>query len=94
MIQTDMLPGIDVPTVSDVETGSGFLQSLKGLGFEDAMSTIANAIVQFSFRLCIAILVFYIGKFIIRKLYNFVFGIMVNRKVDASLTTFVLSLVR
>ncbi|MDE6443857.1 MAG: mechanosensitive ion channel, partial [Muribaculaceae bacterium] len=58
------------------------------------MTTIANAIVQFSFRLCIAILVFYIGKFIIRKLYNFVFGIMVSRRVDASLTTFVLSLVR
>lgn len=91
MIQTEFLTS---PVEQVPETTGGIFDSLKGLGFEDAMSTIANAIVQFSFRLCIAILVFYIGKFIIRKLYNFVFGIMVTRKVDASLTTFVLSLVR
>ena len=95
MIQTEFFPTVDTGgTTPAVESGSGFLESLKGLGFEDAMSTIANAVVQFSFRLLIAILVFYIGKFIIRKLYNFVFGIMVTRNVDASLTTFVLSLIR
>lgn len=95
MIQTEFFPVLDTgDSTSTIENGTGFLESLKGLGFEDAMSTIANAIVQFSFRLLIAILVFYIGKFIIRKLYNFVFGIMVTRKVDASLTTFVLSLIR
>lgn len=68
--------------------------SLKGLGFDDAISTIANGIVQFSFKLLIAILVFYIGKFIIKKLYNFVLGVMLKNKLEASLTTFVLSLVR
>ncbi len=93
MIQTEFLTTPAEPS-PEIPSGGGIFDSLKGLGFEDAMTTIANAIVQFSFRLCIAILVFYIGKFIIRKLYNFVFGIMVSRRVDASLTTFVLSLVR
>ncbi|MDE6400649.1 MAG: mechanosensitive ion channel, partial [Muribaculaceae bacterium] len=64
-----------------------------GLRFDDALSTSANGIVHFSFKLLIAILVFYVGKFIIKKLYGLVHSIMVNRKVDASLTTFVLSLV-
>ncbi|MDE5874316.1 MAG: mechanosensitive ion channel [Muribaculaceae bacterium] len=58
------------------------------------MSTIANGIVHFTFRLLIAILVFYVGKYIIRKLYNLVLGIMVSRKMEVSLTTFILSLVR
>lgn len=63
------------------------------MSLDDAISTIANGIVQFSFKLVIAVLVFYIGKFIIRKIYGLIHSIMVNRKVDASLTTFVLSLV-
>ena len=91
MIQTENLPGVSLPeTVSE---SKGIFDSLKGLSFDDALSTIANGIVHFSFKLLIAILVFYVGKFIIKKLYGLVHSIMVNRKVDASLTTFVLSLV-
>ena len=92
MIQTEMLPVTELP--DKAETGKGIFESLKGLGFDDAISTIANAIVQFSFKLLIAILVFYVGKFIIKKLYNFVLGVMLRNKLDASLTTFVLSMVR
>ncbi|MDE6577891.1 MAG: mechanosensitive ion channel [Muribaculaceae bacterium] len=92
MIQSDLLPLTDAP--QNIETTKGFLESLKGLGFEDALHSIANGIVHFSFRLMIAILVFYLGKFIIKKLYSLVYGILVSRAVDASLTTFVLSLVR
>ncbi|MDE7148682.1 MAG: mechanosensitive ion channel, partial [Duncaniella sp.] len=50
--------------------------------------------VHFAISLAIAILVFYAGKYIIRKLYNFVYGILHRRQVEASLSTFVLSLVR
>lgn len=92
MIQTEMLPVVELP--DKAETGKGMFESLKGLGFEDAMSTIANGIVQFSFKLLIAILVFYLGKFIIKKLYNFVFKMMTRNSVEASLTTFVLSMIR
>ncbi len=92
MIQTDNLPV--VPVTDATSGGKGVFETLKGLGFEDAVSSIANGIVQFSFKLVIAVLVFYIGKFIIKKLYGLVFGIMINNKVDASLTTFVLSLIR
>lgn len=92
MIQTEMLPIVELP--DKAEEGKSMFESLKGLGFDDAISTIANGIVQFSFKLLIAILVFYIGKFIIKKLYNFVLGVMLRNKLEASLTTFVLSLVR
>ncbi len=42
----------------------------------------------------LAIVVFYVGKFIINKLYRFVAGLFDRRKLDRSLTTFVLSMVR
>lgn len=92
MIQTEDLPVVPLP--DKVESGKSAFETLKGLGFDDAISSIANGMVQFAFKLFIAILVFYVGKFIIKKIYGLVYSIMVNRKVDASLTTFVLSLVR
>lgn len=79
---------------STVSTKEGMMESLKGLSFDDAIAKIANSMVDFAFRLFIAILVLYVGKFIIKRLYKTVRNIMVNRDIDVSLTTFVLSLVK
>lgn len=92
MIQTTEIPTVEIPETA--ATGKGIFESLKGLSLEDALSTIANGIVSFTFKVLIAILVFYVGKFIINKLYSLVKKIMEGRDVDASLTTFVLSLTR
>lgn len=92
MIQTQDLPIVPLP--DNITTPKGFFESLRGLSIDDALSNIANGIVQFSFRLMLALVVFYIGKFIIKKLYNLVYTVMVNRRMDASLTTFALSLIR
>lgn len=64
---------------------------LKGLSLDDAISKMANSIVDFAFKLAIAIAVFYIGRFIIRKLIKFIHNVLTNRKVDLSLSTFVRS---
>lgn len=92
MFQTQDLPIVDLP--DKVDTGKSAFEALKGLSFDDAITSIANGIVQFSFKLLIAAFVFYLGKFIIRKLYNLVNRILQTNDVDASLTTFVLSLVK
>ena len=68
MIQTSDVPGIPVPEIP--ESGSGWLKALQGLSFDDAISNMANGLVSFSFKLLIAILVFYLGKYIIRKIYK------------------------
>lgn len=91
-LQTDDLPIVPMPDTP--ESAHSMFESLKGLSIDDAITKIANSMVDFTFKLLIAILVFYIGRFIIRKLYDVVHKLMVNRKVDPSLTTFVLSLVR
>lgn len=89
-IQTD---NVVIPD-SAISTSEGMFESLKGLSFDDAIAKIANSLVEFSFRLLIAILVLYVGKFIIKRLYKTVRTIMINRDLDVSLTSFVLSLVK
>ncbi|MBD5370326.1 MAG: mechanosensitive ion channel [Bacteroides sp.] len=92
MIQTDDIPVVDMPDTP--ESAHQAWESLKGLSLDDAMTKIANSVVDFSFKLLIAILVFYGGGYVINKLYKVVNNILLNRKIDPSLTTFVLSLVR
>ncbi|MDE5997555.1 MAG: mechanosensitive ion channel [Muribaculaceae bacterium] len=64
---------------------------LKTISFQDAMSKIANMTVNFSFKVLIAIGVFYLGRFIIRRIYKILHNIFERKKVDLSLSTFVLS---
>lgn len=78
----------------NIPSGTKAFEELKGLSFDDAISKIANTLVEFSFKLIIAILIFYVGRFIIRKIYKTTLNVMTSRKMDASLTTFVLSLVK
>lgn len=92
MIQSDNLTVEDLP--EKPENLVSAFESLKGLSIDDAISQIANSVVNFTFKLLIAILVFYAGKYIITKLYKMILRLMTARKVDPSLTTFVLSLVR
>ena len=89
-IQTD---NVLIPD-DQVSTAEGTWDSLKGLSFDDAIAKIANSLVDFSFRLLIAILVLYVGKFIIKRIYKTISRIMINRNIDYSLVTFILSLVK
>ena len=92
MIQTENSNDlIDLPAVPESPEESWAL--LKGLTLDDALSKIANSLVDFTFKLLIAILVFYVGRFIIRKIYRLINSIMTARDTDMSLKTFVLSLV-
>lgn len=91
MFQTEF-PMPEIP--ENIPTGAEAFKELKGLSFDDALSKIANTIVEFSFKLLIAILIFYLGRFIIRKIYKTTLNVMTSRNMDKSLTTFVLSLVK
>ena len=63
----------------------------KNISFQDAMSKLANMLVSFGFKLVIAIVVFYIGRFIIRKINQLLTNVFEKRHVDLSLKTFMLS---
>lgn len=65
---------------------------LKSLSFEDLVNRLAESAVNFAINLAVAFLVFYLGRFIIRKIFRLVQSIFLRREVDRSLSTFVLSL--
>lgn len=91
--QDQILPGLtQVP--DSIPDKSEEIQMLKSLPLDELLDKMVSGLVSFAINLAIALLVFYVGKFIIKKLYNVVSGIMIRRKVDSSLSTFVLSLIR
>lgn len=76
------------------KTANESLGTLKALAGTDAMQHIASSLVNFTFRLAIAIGVFLLGKFLIKRLYKWLRKVLIHKGTDASLTSFVLSLVK
>lgn len=70
------------------------LASLKNISFNDLLTNLANDLVHFTLALACAILVFYIGKWLIKRIVKLVDNILTRRNVEASLHTFVHSLVQ
>lgn len=95
MIQ-DVMDPLDLNTVrpDSVPTYKEELAMLKNMPFDEFMDTVVNLLVQFVIHVAIAVVVFYAGKFVIKRINNVLTSIFVRRKADRSLATFVLSLVR
>lgn len=87
----DNLFSVDTATAESAETHAA---ALKNLTFDDLLSRIASGTVELAISIAISIAVFYVGKFIIHKIHTFVGNILLRRNVDASLSTFILSLIR
>ncbi len=67
---------------------------LKDMSFNQLMNTLIDDAVHFVIRLAIALVVFYVGRWIINRLYTLVERIMLKRNIDPSVTTFALSTVK
>ncbi|MCM1071954.1 MAG: mechanosensitive ion channel [[Clostridium] fimetarium] len=91
----DVFPGLTpaTPAPENLPDVKADLAMLKDLSFNDLLSRLAETMVNFAINVAIAILVFYVGRFIIRKIFKIVSAIFIRRKVDTSLSTFVLSLI-
>ena len=88
------IPVADPALPDSVPTVRQELAMLSSLPFDDLMTRLINSAVTLVINVTLAIVVVYVGKFIINKLYRFVAGLFDRRKLDRSLTTFVLSMVR
>lgn len=76
------------------KTAEAQASSLKNLTLDDFLSRLASGTVKLVISIAIAVAIFYAGKFIIRKIHTFIGNILLRRNVDASLSTFILSLIR
>ena len=84
-------PPIAVPdSVPDVKEELGMLKSLP---VDELLNAVVSGLVKLAINVAIAIVVFYVGRFIIRKLHGLLMNIFIRRRVDRSLGTFLLSLV-
>ncbi len=82
------------PAADVLKKEEEFFASFKGLSLDRILDKLCNTLVDFGFKLLVAIVVFYIGRFIIRKLYSFTRRVMERRGTDPSLCTFLLSLLK
>ncbi len=69
-------------------------ETLSTTSVDDLIGKIISNISDFAISLAIAVVVFYIGKFLIKKLHKIVLSILLRREVDQSLSTFILSFVK
>lgn len=63
----------------------------KGMAFDEVITILTRNIVEFCIHLLVAVAVFYLGRFIINRLYRLVKKILLRRKADPSISSFVLS---
>lgn len=91
LLQVPLLPTDSIAS-EKVDKISQEMAELKSLSLEDLINRLAESAVNFAINLAIAILVFYAGRFIIRKIYRIVKSIFLRREIDKSLSTFILSL--
>lgn len=84
---------VDLNPAKGIDMSEG-IEQLKNFSFNDFISDLSQRLVNFAIDVAIAIAVFYIGKFIIRRIYRLIASVLVRRQVDNSLTTFILSFVK
>ncbi|MDD2961327.1 MAG: mechanosensitive ion channel [Muribaculaceae bacterium] len=70
------------------------LSSISSLSMTDVVDKLIHNAIDFGIKIAIALIVFYIGKLLINKLYKITKAIMVKRSVELSLATFILSLLK
>lgn len=71
-----------------------FIATLKELSLDELITKVIDGAITLGMRVIMALIVFYIGKFIISKLFSICSKILQRRKVEPSLATFLLSLLR
>ena len=77
-----------------VITPDKLADNLENFDWNQVVEKLANSVFDFGLRLVAAIVVFYIGRFIINKIYNVLRTVMLARGVDRSLSSFTQSFVR
>lgn len=86
----------DVVTLNGGTNGTAAedVSFIKSLSADELIQQFVQGVVKLALNITVAIIVFYIGKFIINKIYNVIGKILIKRQVDSSLMLFVLSFVK
>jgi len=75
-------------------TPEKIVNRFKYLDLGNLVTSLSSQLISLALRILAAILIFYLGKFIINKIYKVVRAIMVAKGFDRSLTSFLLSFIK
>lgn len=67
---------------------------LKEMSLEDLVTKLVELSITFGLKIIMSIIIFYIGKFLIGRLYSVLSNVLVRKEIEASLSSFLLSLLR
>ncbi|WP_294598798.1 mechanosensitive ion channel domain-containing protein [uncultured Rikenella sp.] len=74
-------------------TFSQLVENLSSMSAQDLLKTVANGTVSIALKIVIALVIFWIGRWLIRRVRKIMDRIMTRRNVDVSLRAFLISLV-
>lgn len=92
--QVDSLANQLRPDSIAAMTPEKIVDKFKYLDVGNLVTSLSSQLVSLALRIVAAILIFYIGKFIINKIYSVVRAIMVRKGFERSLTSFLLSFIK
>ena len=75
-------------------TPEKLVDKFKYLDLGSLVTSLSSQLVSLGLRIVAAILIFYLGKFIINKIYSVARAVMVRKDFDRSLTSFLLSFIK
>ncbi|MBQ6080824.1 MAG: mechanosensitive ion channel [Muribaculaceae bacterium] len=75
-------------------TPGKLVDQFKYLDLGALVTSLSSQIISLGLRILAAILIFYLGKFIINKIYSVARAVMVRKDFDRSLTSFLLSFIK
>ena len=75
-------------------TPGKIVDHFKYLDLGSLVTSLSNQLISLGLRILAAVLVFYLGKFIINKIYSVARAVMVRKDFDRSLTSFLLSFIK
>ena len=92
--QVDSLANKLSPDSIAAMTPGKLVDQFKYLDLGELVTSLSSQIISLGLRILAAILLFYIGKFIINKVYNLARAVMIRKAFDRSLTSFLLSFIK
>lgn len=92
--QVDSLANKLHPDSIAAMTPGKLVDHFKYLDLGTLVTSLSSQIISLGLRILAAILIFYLGKFIINRIYNLARAVMVRKSFDRSLTSFLLSFIK
>ena len=92
--QVDSLANKLSPDSIAAMTPGKLVDQFKYLDLGALVTSLSSQIISLGLRILAAILIFYLGKFIINRIYNLARAVMVRKSFDRSLTSFLLSFIK